>query len=109
MSTWRKVFLGLAVIVALLVPVGVVYAATDSGGGSGGHPTAGMMNKDRGGMQAEMQGRQHDRQHDQQHDQQHDRQHDRQHSQMHDQMGNQKGGGMNGTSGGMQQNGSTNS
>jgi hypothetical protein len=45
MSTWRKVLIGLAIVVAMLVPAVAVYAVVDSHGGHGGsvgHPASGM-------------------------------------------------------------------
>lgn len=73
MTNLRKFLVGLAVVVALLLPAGVVYAVMDSGSGAGGHPASGMMN---GNM-------------------------DRMHDQMQEHM-NGASGGMNGQMGGMQ-------
>lgn len=59
--TWRKGLLGLAVVAALLVPAGTVYAVMDSEGGSHGRPASGMMSGDTDGMHGQMQDRMGDR------------------------------------------------
>ena len=77
MTNLRKFLVGLAVVVALLLPAGVVYAVMDSGSGSSGRPASGMMS---GNM---------------------DRMHDQHQSQMQDHM-NGMSGGMQGQMRGMQ-------
>jgi hypothetical protein len=59
MTTWRKVLIGLAIVVALLVPAVAVYAVVDSQGGHGGtagHPASGMMTGDMDTMHGQMSG-----------------------------------------------------
>ena len=73
MSWWKKVLIGLAIVVALLIPVGVVYAVVNGDGGSHGHPTSGMMSGDM----------------------------DKMHDQMRDHMSGQTGAGMMGNGGTM--------
>jgi hypothetical protein len=57
MTTLRKVLIGLAIVVAMLVPAVAVYAVVDSHGGHGGsagHPASGMMSGDMDTMHGQM-------------------------------------------------------